>query len=75
MLAARTWVRVPPTTSGVFHLLQSFSTQQSNPNANIRAMRPFYLARGYQELQVKQAKKQKIVGGKILISLCAHSKG
>ena len=40
MLSARTWVRVPPRTSGVFQLLQGFFTQQSNPKATICAMCP-----------------------------------
>ena len=58
MLSARTWVRVPPTTSGVFRLYQGFSTQYSNSNANICAMCLNYLAKGYQGLHVKQAKKR-----------------
>ena len=35
------------------------STQQSYPTANICAMCPKYLARGYQGLHVKQANKNK----------------
>ena len=32
-LSARTWVLVPPMTSGAFRLKQGFSTQQSSPYA------------------------------------------
>ena len=35
-----------------------FSTQQSNPDANICAMCSNYLARGYQGLHVKQTNKK-----------------
>ena len=59
MLSKRTWVQVPPTTSGVFRLKQGITTQQSNPNANISAMCANYLTRGYQGLHVKQANKKR----------------
>ena len=39
--------------------MKGFSTQQSNPNANVFAMYPNYLARGYQGLHVKQANRKK----------------
>ena len=48
-LSAKTWVQAPPMTSGVYLLYQSFSTQQSNPIANICAMCPNKLAQSYQE--------------------------
>ena len=40
VLLARTRVRVPPTTSGLFLLYQGFSSHKLNPNAKICAMCP-----------------------------------
>ena len=48
MLSTRTCVQVPPVTSGVFHLEQGFSTQQSNPNTTLRVMCTNKLAQTYQ---------------------------
>ena len=50
ILAASTWVRVPPTTSEVFACNKVSPVKQLNPNANFCAMYPNYLARGYQGL-------------------------
>ena len=66
MLSARTWARVPPTTSRVF-AWNKVSPLQSNLNANRCAMCPNYLARGYQGLHVKQENKKYKEIGAILI--------
>ena len=59
MLFARTWVQVPPITSGVFLLQQGLSTEQSNHNARFCAMCLYKLAPSYQGAHVKHQMKNR----------------